>query len=156
MNNTLFNLFVFIGLSSTLFTIVLLIALFTIKYIRKKPKGFPKKVFVSMSILGTVSAVFWSSWIVNPNFLPQGHPGQTLQSPNGDFKAQVYHMSGFIDYKNVRVDIINNETKKKEMIYYDYVDKALDIMWVEEDTLKIEEKYLQVDRDKFDYRTQGT
>ena len=29
-------------------------------------------------------------------------------------------------------------------------------MWVEEDTLKIEEKYLQVDKDKFDYRTQGT
>ncbi|MER2009493.1 MAG: DUF5412 family protein [Psychrobacillus sp.] len=109
-----------------------------------------------MSILGITSAVFWSSWIVNPNFLPQGHPGQTVPSPNGEFKAQVYHMTGFIDYKNVRVDIINNETKKKEMIYYDYVDKALDIMWVGEDTLKIEDKYLQVDRDKFDYRTQGT
>lgn len=94
--------------------------------------------------------------MVKPNFLPQGHPGQTVLSPNDDLKAQVYHMSGFIDYKNVRVDIINNETKKKEMIYYDYVDKALDIMWVGDDTLKIEEKYLQVDTDKFDYRTQGT
>ncbi len=155
LNNTLFNLLVLMGLSSTFLTIVLLIFLsiaFLVKYISKKSKGFPKKSFVSICILGIISFSFWISWIYNPNFLPQGYPGQTLQSPNGDFEAQVYHMSGFLDYKDIRVDVVNNQTGKKKMIYYDFVDKALDIMWVEDYTLKIEDKTLNVVSDKFDYR----
>lgn len=55
-------------------------------------------------------------------------------------------MSGFIDYKNVRVDVVNNKSERKEMIYYDSVNKALDIMWVEDDTLRIEGKLLKVDK----------
>jgi len=148
---------VFIGLGSTFLTIVFIIVIsvvLLIKFISKKSKSFPKKTFVSICTLGIISVTFWFSWIVNPNFLPQGYPGQTLQSPNGDFQAQVYHMYGFIDYKNVRVDIVNNQTEKKEMIYYNFVDKPLEIMWVDDDTIKIEERKLKVDRDKFDYRIQ--
>jgi len=157
LNNTLFNLLVFIGLGTTILTIVLLmmllIALF-IKFIRKKSKKIPKKPLVSICILGIVSVAFWASWIGNPSFLPQGYSGQILLSPKGDFQAQIYHMNGFIDYKNVRVDVVNNQSKKKEMIYYDFVNKPLEIIWIEDDTLKIENRILKVDKDKFDYRTQ--
>jgi len=129
---------VFIGPSSTFLTIVLLIVIsivLLIKFISKKSKSFPKKTFVPICTMGGISVTFWFSWIVNPKFLPQGYAGQTLQSPNGDFQAQVYHMYGFIDYKNVRVDIVNNRTEKKELIYYDFVDKPLEIMWVDDDTI---------------------
>lgn len=155
MNNTLFNLLVFIGIGSTLLTVMLLIifsiALFNF-YINKKSRFFPKKTFYTICILGVLSFTFWISSIVNPHFLPQGYLGQSFPSPNGEFNAQIYHMSGFIDYKNVRVDVVNNRTNKKEMIYYEHVYKALDIKWIENDTLKIEDIILKVERDNYDYR----
>ncbi|MBP0723689.1 hypothetical protein J5Y03_00645 [Bacillus sp. RG28] len=64
----------------------------------------------------------------------------------------MYNYSGFINYKNVRVEIVNNKTKKSKTIYYNFVEGPLNIEWIDNDTIKIENKILNVEKETYDFR----
>ncbi|WP_433596436.1 DUF5412 family protein [Lysinibacillus xylanilyticus] len=154
MNNTLFNIIMLSGIVLTLVTIFLLV-IFVIRIIIrtiKRNKKFPKYNLQSLLTCGILSSVFFLNWIYNPNFLPKGFLNETLPSEDGNYEARVYNYSGFINYKNVRVEIYNRNTHDSKTIYYNFVDGPLHMSWIDENTIKIENKTLDVKKETYDMR----
>lgn len=153
MNNTLFNIIMFLGIALTLVTLFLLVIfVFRIVIRIKRTKKFPKFNLQLLLICGVLSSVFFLNWIYNPNFLPKGYLNETIPSKDGKYEARVYNYSGFINYKNVRVEIYSKNTDDSKTIYYNFVDGPLHILWINENTIKIENKTLNVKKDTYDFR----
>lgn len=161
MNNTLFNIFILFGIVVTLLTCILFVILvikigirlinsFFRKHNRKKI--IPRYSVIVFIVSGILTTIFLLNVIYNSNFIPRGYLFNTITSPYGNYEAKVYHYSGFVNYKNVRVEIVNNETQETKTIYYSYVDGPIHIEWIEEDRIKIENKLFYVEKDKYDFR----
>lgn len=119
MNNTLFNAVFLIGLTSIVVFVILLLVLLilTIKDRVTSKKTVKRWVIVSTTVFGSMALAFILNWMYNPTFLPKGYLSQELESPGGQYSARVYNYTGFIDYKNVRVEVLNNETLKKRTVF---------------------------------------
>ncbi|GLC89605.1 DUF5412 domain-containing protein [Lysinibacillus piscis] len=157
MNNTLFNVLMLAGIFFMLLTI-LLAGIFIIRMILRairRDKTFPKRHFQILSIGGILSVVFLLNWLYNPYFLPKGFLDDSKIIAYGDNEARIYHYTGFIPYKNVRVEIYNKNTHDARTIYYNYVNGPLGIAWLDEVKIQIEGKVLDIRKDTYDFRKDG-
>lgn len=154
MDNSLFNLLTVSSIVCMIVTFILLVILVVRIFIKfsNKNKKFPRKNLIAVVIGGLIVSVFFANWIFNPNFLPEGYMSKKILSPDGHYEARVYNYSGFIDYKNVRVEVFNTYSNKAKTIYYNFVDGPLDVNWIDGETVKIESKILNVEKDTYDYR----
>ncbi|WNF22492.1 DUF5412 family protein [Mesobacillus jeotgali] len=154
MNNTLFNAVFFIGLTSVVVFVILILVLLilTVKDRVTSKKNVKRGLIGSTTVFGIMALAFILNWMYNPNFLPKGYLSQELESPGGQYSARVYNYTGFIDHKNVRVEVFNNETQKEKTVFYSFVDGPLQISWKGQKTIEIQEKTLNVEKDTFDFR----
>lgn len=153
MNNSLFDILIILGFLCTVINICLLIYLaIRLIFSREKSLFSYKKTIITTLVIFFLTVIFWLNILFNTNFFPQGYLSQEVYSINQTYIAEVYQFSGFIDYKYVKVDIYNIENGNKETIFFDYVDKSLDIKWLEDNIIQIEGINLKVGIDKHDIR----
>lgn len=82
--------------------------------------------------------------------LPTGDYIDSLDSPNGDYTLKAYRYSGgaTMDW-SLRVEVINNRTKKKTNIYWKYHEKDVDMSWIDSENVEINEVKLNIHKDYY-------
>lgn len=157
MNNDLFHFLTIAVLMVLVLTVILLVILISRLGINlfKRDKIFPRRNLVVV-VTGAIVVSFYAlNWQFNSSFLPEGYLNERLTSPNGEYEVRIYHYSGLIDYKNVRVSIFDKDREKSETIYYNFVDGPLNVEWVDEETLAINNMVLTIHEDSYDFRKEN-
>ncbi|MBQ5815917.1 MAG: DUF5412 domain-containing protein [Oscillospiraceae bacterium] len=85
--------------------------------------------------------------------LPQGELIATQSSPNGAYTVNAYLCDGgaTVDYA-IRCEIVTNETGQKRNIYWNYKEETAEISWIDDTTVKINDKTLNILTDHYDWR----
>lgn len=85
--------------------------------------------------------------------LPQGIFISSVNSPNNEYtvKSYLYNGGATTGYA-VRVELINNKTDKTKNIYWQYkIDKS-EIVWLDNETVRINGIKLNIYKDRYDWR----
>lgn len=114
--------------------------------ISKKILGISILSIVSIIIMLCVAGylVFRSDYII-----PKENFAERISSPNKTYEAEVY---GLGDIGQLRVDIVNTNTKKSKLIYWSWKETFIDFKWIDDNNVYINGKYLNVAKDKYDKR----
>jgi hypothetical protein len=87
------------------------------------------------------------------NNLPKGEYLSSLQSPNKKYTLKSYIFNGGATTAfSIRVELINNDTKKIKNIYWDYDKSEAIIKWLDNDNVIINGKKLNIHHDIYDWR----
>lgn len=86
--------------------------------------------------------------------LPKGELFYSSASPNGTYVFNAYIGGGGATAGNtVRGEIVNNKTKEKRNVYWDYHVNTVNVKWIGEKTIIVNDKKIDdINRDKYDFR----
>lgn len=91
--------------------------------------------------------IYTNSKLVMIN-LPTGEYIESLSSPNNEYTLKSYKYSGgALQDWTLRVEVINNKTKEKTNIYWKYHENYAKMSWIDEETVKINNKILNIHKD---------
>lgn len=95
--------------------------------------------------------IYWAFFDMNR--LPTGEFIEQSNSPNGKYTINAYVSSGgaTTDFA-VRAELVTNKSSKKKNIYWNYREENANIVWIDDDTVKINGHVLRLPNEKFDYR----
>lgn len=87
------------------------------------------------------------------NKLPKGSLIHSSISPSGDYTVEAFLCDGgaTVDYA-IRCSVTDSEGKTRN-IYWNYHERTVEIDWLDESTVSINGIVLNVETDKYDYRT---
>lgn len=107
-----------------------------------------KKCIISIFLL-----VFLVSCTTMEN-LPHGEFIESSCSPNQHYVINAYLCSGnaTTDF-SIRCEVVNKKTNEIKNIYWEYGKETVNIEWVNEQTVLINGKQLDVTTDIYDWRT---
>lgn len=90
------------------------------------------------------------------NRLPTGDYLTEETSPDGNYTIKAYLTNGGATTSfAIRGELVFNNRKNKEKnIYWNYREETANIEWIDNDTVVINGKTLNVPNDKFDFRNQ--
>jgi len=89
--------------------------------------------------------------------IPRGELLFTSNSPNNTYTLEIYRMNGGATTSYaIRGEIINHKTRIRKKIYYKYREGAATVSWIDEYTVIINGKKLDVRKDVFDSRKEGS
>lgn len=114
------------------------------------------KYIIMILLILIINISFWVfiyTRIYNINNLPKGRYLSSETSPNGKYKLNAYLYSGGAteDFTlRVEVEDINATTSKN--IYWKDHDKTANMYWINNETVIINGKKLNVLKDKYDFR----
>ncbi len=82
--------------------------------------------------------------------IPKGEYLNSLESPNGEYTLKSYRCGAgaTVDF-SVRVEVIDNKTKKATNIYYRYHDYEADMEWLDNETVLINGIKLNIHKDYY-------
>jgi len=82
--------------------------------------------------------------------LPEGEYLESLDSPNGEYTLKSYRYSGgaTMDW-SLRVEVVNNNTKKEYNIYWAYHEREAEMNWIDEETIIINGVQLNIHKDYY-------
>lgn len=85
--------------------------------------------------------------------LPHGELLETVYSPDGVYKINSFLVSGnaTVDF-SVRCEVVENSSGKKRNIYWEYHCESACIEWIDNTTVVINGKQLNVLTDSYDWR----
>ena len=85
--------------------------------------------------------------------LPEGNILNSAKSPDGKYSLETYlcTVKGEV---YIRSAVIENETKESRNVYWDEYNDAVDVEWLDNTNVKIEDKTIDVTDEKiyYDYR----
>ena len=104
---------------------------------------------VSLSSCGTISDLIFKGM----NNLPKGDFIAAYDSPTELYTLNVYLCGGgaTVDF-SIRGELVNNENKSEKNIYWSYHEQEAAVEWVDEQTVSINGKTLNVLTDVYDFR----
>lgn len=118
----------------------------------KKIKNNWKKIIIVVFVLFGAATIYK---FFNPsiNNIPKGDYIESLNSPSGNYTLKSYKYSGgaTADW-TLRVEVLNNTTQATKNIYWNYHEDYAKMEWIDEETVIINGKKLNVHKDKFDFR----
>ena len=87
------------------------------------------------------------------NHLPQGERMDTIYSPDGVYKINSFLVSGnaTVDF-SVRCEVVEIASGQKRNIYWEYHCESAHIEWIDNVTVEINGKKLNVITDSYDWR----
>lgn len=91
--------------------------------------------------------------MVGMDNLPQGELMETVYSPDGTYRINSFLVSGnaTVDFC-VRCEVIENSSGEKRNIYWEYRCESAYIEWIDNTTVEINGKQLNVITDSYDWR----
>lgn len=111
-----------------------------------------KIVIILIFIVGIVFSLFYH-FMWNTQSIPKGEMIEKIKSPGNKYCAYRYHGVGgaTVDYSTI-VEIKNNRTNRKKIIYFQYHQEYVNIEWIDDVRIKIGNKELNVLKDVYDSR----
>ena len=87
------------------------------------------------------------------NNLPQGELIDTVYSPDETYAINTYLVNGgaTVDF-SVRCEVVEKSSDESRNIYWEYKCDTADIEWIDDTTVKINGKELNVLTDSYDWR----
>lgn len=92
--------------------------------------------------------------LINSRFvmytLPKGDFINELNSPNSEYSLRAYRYSGgaTVDW-SLRIEVVNNLTHKKYNIYWKYHEKDADMVWLDDENVRINGIQLNIHKDYY-------
>jgi len=87
-------------------------------------------------------------------YLPEGKFLSTHDSPTNEYTVNIYLVDGgaTVAYA-IRGELVNNEDGSKKNIYWKYREHRAHVVWIDEETVKINEHTLNIFTDVYDWRS---
>lgn len=103
-------------------------------------------VFISVCIV----IIILNSINFSMIYLPKGEFIASQESPSKDYTLNAY----IISYENkdntaIRVEVLNNKTKKARNIYWAHPEKTVQMIWVDEMHVDINDTVLHIKRNSY-------
>lgn len=116
-------------------------------------KRYVKPLIFIIIILALVMGIIYKYTISMSN-LPKGELIYTSTSNSKEYTFNGYLVnSGATVAYTVRGEIVNNKTKEKRNIYWDYHVNTVNVKWIGEKTIIVNDKKIDdINRDKYDFR----
>ena len=85
--------------------------------------------------------------------LPKGEFVSAHDSPSKEYTLYIYLCGGnaTTDF-SIRGELVNNSDNNKNNIYWSYHEQEAEVEWIDEDTIVINEKTLDILKDVYDFR----
>ncbi len=109
-------------------------------------------IFITLAIL---MGILIYRFFFSMNSLPKGDLIDSIDSPNGNNTVNVYLVRGSATVAEaIRCEIIFKDRliNKSRNIYWQYRQSEVEITWLNDTTIKINEIYLDINKDVYDYR----
>ena len=116
---------------------------------KKINKNIIKKYTLVLILIISIFAIikFFSN---NLLFLPKGEIIETLISQDNKHTMNAYIIDGgSLSANAIRVEIINNKTKKVKNIYWSYPENEVEIKWIDNETVIINNIKLNIYKDTY-------
>ena len=117
-----------------------------------KSKG--KKIFVGAILILVIA--FFANFIYeifsdDLSDLPEGEYLSSIDSPNGNYtlNAYLYDGCGATCAYTLRVEVVNNISKEKKNIYWQYRDSKAHMEWITNEIVEINGKRLNLEKNEF-------
>ena len=110
---------------------------------------------IPITVILVLLGIFLYTFFVSMESLPKGEFLVEESSPDGKFTLKAYVSNGGATTSYaVRGELIFNEKNgKTKNIYWNYREESVEISWVDNDTVIINNHTLNVPKDKYDFRT---
>lgn len=85
--------------------------------------------------------------------LPQGEFLNSYESPDSNFTINIYLDGGgaTTDFA-IRGELVDNHNNNKKNIYWGYHEQEADVDWIDEETVIINGRELNIFKDSYDFR----
>ena len=109
---------------------------------------------VTFFLLPLICIFIFSSCVgIGMDHLPEGELMESVQSPDGTYKINSFLVSGNATVAFcVRCEVVEIASGEKRNIYWEYRCETAVIEWVDETTVEINGKQLNVLTDSYDWR----
>ena len=115
-----------------------------------------KKIIIIIFIIATIICILVKSYydfFISMENLPEGEFLCSSESPDGTYEIKIYRCNGgaTVDY-SIRGELIEKDKFKSKNIYWSYRESDAKVEWVNDYTVIINGKMLNVQYDKYDFR----
>jgi len=113
----------------------------------------PKIIGIIILCIAIISFVIYI-FTPNINKLPEGSKISSHDSPDGKHTINMYLIMGehATVADSIRGELVNNTNNKKKNIYWRYAENYADVEWVNNDTVIINGKKLNIHKDVYNWK----
>ena len=111
-------------------------------------------VSIPFTLIVVLLGIFVYTFFISMESLPKGEFLTEESSPDGKYtlKAYVTNEGATTSYA-IRGELVFNEKKgKTQNIYWNYREDTAEISWVDDDTVTINNRTLDIPKEKYDFR----
>lgn len=115
-------------------------------------------IFITVCVFLCVLFIIAAGWFLYSRIgtmynLPAGDIITSSDSPDGSYRVSAYLCNGgaTVDYA-VRGEVTSLSTGEHRNIYWEYHCETADIMWIDDNTVKINGRQLDVRTESYDFR----
>lgn len=85
--------------------------------------------------------------------IPPGEYISQTESPNHDYTVKFYLVNSHstVDFA-IRGELVNNKSGKQKNIYWSYHENTVSSQWINNNTIEINGKTLNIEKDTYDWR----
>ncbi len=110
-----------------------------------------KRIYIFISILTIIIVICFLP--ANMKNLPKGEFLNYVDSPDSEYTLKSYFIDGgSLSGDAIRVELINNKTKEIKNIYYDYPKSNANMKWIDNETVEINDKKLNINKDTYNWK----
>lgn len=85
--------------------------------------------------------------------IPKGEYIESIESPNKEYKLNAYFINGgLLSGDSIRVELENINTSKTKNIYWGYPYSKVNMKWLNNDVVVINDKNLNIHKDTYNWR----
>ena len=111
------------------------------------------KKTIGVIFIFIIVLIFASCAAVGMDYLPEGELMETSCSPEGTYTVNSFLVSGNATVAfSVRCEVVENSSGEKRNIYWQYRCESADIKWIDDTTVEINGRQLNVLTDSYDWR----
>ena len=113
-----------------------------------------KIIMLSITTVIILMGILYYCYFYTMLLLPKGELFYSSASPNGTYVFNAYIGGGGATAGNtVRGEIVNNKTKEKRNIYWDYYLNTVKVKWINDECIIINNKEIKnIHTDYYDFR----
>lgn len=121
-------------------------------------KKFLKHTLIIVGVIVVVMTFLGYRFFYDMNHLPKGELIEVSQSPTQKYTIEAYRVNphATVDY-SIRCALIDHENQlinTDKNIYWGYKEYEVTIEWIDEEHVIINDKQLNVNKDRYDWRRQ--